>query len=94
MRFQEDFYEAALPGPDRVLLIVEVSLSSLGYDRNTRLPLYARVGIPEVWLVDLDERRLEVYVESRDGFYRHIQHLELHEGVEPTAIPNALEVVF
>lgn len=61
LRPSPDFYAAQHPGPDDVLLIVEVADTSAAYDRDVKLPLYARAGIPEVWLVDLAANRLEVY---------------------------------
>jgi Uma2 family endonuclease len=49
-----------LPGPEEVLLVVEVSVTTLSYDRNVKLPLYARAGIPEAWIVDLTGEIIEV----------------------------------
>ena len=51
-----DWYRDAHPRPGDVLLLVEVSDSSARYDRAIKLPLYASIGIPEVWIVDLDAR--------------------------------------
>lgn len=48
-RVEEDFYTQAHPGPEDVLLLVEVSLSTEAWDREKKLPLYARAGLPEVW---------------------------------------------
>lgn len=56
LRPREDFYHAALPGPANVLLLVEVAKSSLHHDRTVKLPLYARAGIAEYWIVDLARR--------------------------------------
>jgi hypothetical protein len=53
-------YKEQLPAPDEVYLVVEVADSSLYHDRN-KLKLYARAGIPEVWIVNLSQRRVEVY---------------------------------
>jgi Uma2 family endonuclease len=47
---REDFYRARHPRADDVLLIVEVAASSLRFDRKKKVPLYARHGVPEVWL--------------------------------------------
>lgn len=58
LRPRHDFYAESLPQPGDVLLLIEVSDRSLAYDRDVKLPLYAAHGIPEVWLVDLDGRRL------------------------------------
>jgi Uma2 family endonuclease len=53
--------ERAHPGPADVVLLVEVADSSLRFDRDVKLPLYARAGIAEVWLVDLAGQAVEVY---------------------------------
>jgi Uma2 family endonuclease len=53
-----DFYSTAHPGPSDVLLLVEVSDTTLRYDRDVKLPLYASHGIPEVWLIDLNAKQL------------------------------------
>lgn len=60
------------PQANDVLLIIEVAETSLDYDRNHKIPYYARFAIPEVWLVDVDGKRIEVYrepvpAESRYG---------------------------
>ncbi len=61
---------AAPPGPDDVLVVIEVSDTTLSYDRTVKLPLYARAGIPEVWIVDVGARRVEVYAEPGTEGYR------------------------
>ena len=53
--------EGALPAAGDLALVVEVAESSLSYDRNVKLPLYARVGVPEAWVVDLAAGVIEVY---------------------------------
>jgi Uma2 family endonuclease len=58
-----------LPGPDDVLLLVEVSDSTLAYDKNVKLPRYARAGVVEVWIVDLAGRQVEVHSDpSLEGY--------------------------
>ena len=62
LRPRVDFYAAGdRPGPADVLLLVEVADSSLRLDRTVKLPLYARAGIAEVWIVDLKRRVLDAY---------------------------------
>lgn len=59
LRPRADFYATGdRPGPADVLLLIEVAASSLRYDRLVKLPLYARNGIAEVWIVDLQHRLL------------------------------------
>lgn len=60
LRPRSDDYQDRHPGAADVLLLVEVSETSLVYDRGTKLPLYARFGVPEVWIVDLDGAAIEV----------------------------------
>ena len=89
-----DFYETELPSAEDVYLAVETSLSSLGYDRSTKLSIYARAGVPEVWIVNVDEGQLEVHREPQNGFYRVRLLLRLGEPVTPAAVPDALQIVF
>ncbi len=62
----------APPGPEDVLLVVEVSDTTLSYDRDTKLPLYARSGIAEAWVVDLAGRKIEVHHGPDPGGYRDL----------------------
>lgn len=87
LRYRDDFYRHAHPEPPDVLLLVEVADSSAKSDREWKIPLYARHGIAEMWLLDLAGRCLEIYCQPRPeyGDYQSIQHL--HDG---TAVPEAL----
>jgi Uma2 family endonuclease len=60
LRPRADYYRNSHPTPDDVLLLIEVADTSVAYDRDVKLPRYARAGIPEAWLVDLGSRRLTV----------------------------------
>jgi Uma2 family endonuclease len=60
------------PVPKEALLVVEVADTSLIYDRDRKLPLYAEAGIPEVWLVDLNAETVEVYSEPGPAGYGRI----------------------
>jgi Uma2 family endonuclease len=73
LRPRADFYEQSLPGPSDVLLVVEVADTTLEYDRQIKLPLYARAGIPEAWLVNLPEERIEVYSDPAGGEYQTVR---------------------
>lgn len=61
LRPRADFYAQAHPQPADVLLVVEVADHSLAYDRAIKVPLYARAGIPETWVIDLDTETVFVY---------------------------------
>jgi Uma2 family endonuclease len=58
------------PPTDDVVLVVEVSDTSLMYDLNVKAPLYARAGVPEYWVADLTAQRVLRHSEPRDGRYR------------------------
>ena len=59
-----------LPTSEDVVLVVEVAETSLAYDRDVKLPLYARAGILEAWIVDLRGPKVEVYADPASGGYR------------------------
>jgi Uma2 family endonuclease len=64
-----DCYSSRHPTAGDVLLLVEVADSSLGYDQNQKLRLYARHGIPEYWLLNLNDSCLEVYRQPNGEVY-------------------------
>jgi Uma2 family endonuclease len=88
LRYRDDFYRGKFPEPEDVLLLVEVADSSLGYDRNTKLPLYAKAGIADYWIVDLIHGELVVYREPSRGRYRRVQRLKHGDSVAPLAFPD------
>lgn len=81
-------YRDRHPTPEDVLLLIEVADTSLEFDREVKLPLYAEAGIPEVWLVNLKEDLLEVYREPREGRYRAIRLLSPTEAASPLHFPE------
>lgn len=70
LRRRPDFYSQSHPSPGDVLLVVEVADTTAEYDRRVKVPRYARVGIPEVWVVDLRARAIDVYDRPMAGEYR------------------------
>lgn len=80
--------ESPLDHPGRALLVVEVSETSIDYDRGLKRQLYAEVGAPEYWVVNLEERCVEVFGEPAEGRYlRHTVHGE-EATVHPRAFPD------
>jgi Uma2 family endonuclease len=61
LRPRDDFYTTAHPGPTDVLLLVEVADTSLNHDRESKLPLYARFEIPEIWIIDTAGKHLDIH---------------------------------
>ena len=88
LRPREDFYTTAHPQAADVLLLIEVADTTLRLDRRVKIPLYARVGIREVWLVDLTTARLEVYREPQGDRYGNVRVLMRGERVSPEAFPD------
>jgi Uma2 family endonuclease len=82
-----DTYLGEHPGPAAVILLIEVSLTTLAYDRRRKVPLYAGFGIPEVWVVNLGARCVEVYSDPADGSYRQTRIVSPDESVSTSAFP-------
>ncbi len=82
-------YAARHPHPDEVLLVVEVADTTLNFDRQTKIPLYAEEGIQEYWIVNLAEESLEVYRQPGPGGYAETTTLQRGEEVEILALPAA-----
>ncbi len=86
MRRRADFYRSGPPpGPADVLLLIEVADSSLRFDRAVKLPLYARAGIPEVWIVNIRQRVVEVHRCPQDGQFTDTVAVQGDGGLVPTA---------
>jgi len=83
-----DFYKSAHPRPADVLLIVEVADASLRYDRQVKVPLYARHGVTEVWIVDLERNVLTQYRDPEGERYRTATSLAELAAVELAALPG------
>lgn len=79
------------PRPRDVLLLVEVSDSMLHKDKTLKLPLYAEVGIPEVWIVNLIARRIEVYTVPKGREYQRRMFHDLTDVLAPSAFSDTLK---
>ena len=88
LRPRPDFYRAALPAPEDVLLVVEVADTTLRYDREVKAPLYARFKIPEYWLVNLPEQYLEVFRKPQAGGYLETTRYGRGDALSPQAWPS------
>jgi len=97
LRPRDDFYESSHPGPNDVLLFIEVMDRSADYDRNTKLNLYARFGLSEVWLIDLAQHLVEVYRTPNQGVDTEILIRKPGQTVSPAALPDlelAMDALF
>ncbi|MCW9679572.1 Uma2 family endonuclease [Dolichospermum planctonicum UHCC 0167] len=83
-----DFYESGHPQPQDIFLLIEVADSSIEYDRDVKIPLYASSGITEVWLVDIYQQVIIVYRYPSENGYRDIQTLSRGEKLSISAFPE------
>lgn len=79
-----DYYEQRHPTAADTFLLIEVSETTLRYDLHTKMPLYARHGVPEFWIFDTGERELHVFRSPQGGAYAEI-HATRSLGVIPIA---------
>ena len=90
LRWRDDFYQGGHPGPADVLLLIEVADTSVDYDRSDKLSAYARAGIPEVWIVTRQDRRIEAYTEPVEGEYSNVRYAAPGESIAPQAFPEVV----
>jgi Uma2 family endonuclease len=76
------------PGPADTFLVMEISSTSLRYDRDVKLPIYAAVGVREVWIADLTARELLVYREPEGRRYRSLRVCKPEESISCLAFPD------
>lgn len=85
---RDDFYATAHPQPQDIFLLIEVADSTILYEREEKIPLYAKADIIEVWLVDINEQIVEVYQQSIAAGYQHIQKFTSGQSLSIKAFPN------
>jgi Uma2 family endonuclease len=83
-----DDYEKKLPAATDVLLIVEVADSTLKYDREVKLPIYARHGIVEVWLIDIRDETLLINRSPGSKGFKQVLKPRKNGTVTPLLLPN------
>ena len=88
LKRRSDFYTESHPTPADVLLLIEVSDSTVETDREIKRTLYAEAGIEEFWLVNLKENTIECYSSPKNGSYRLAQIFETGETVVSKKIEN------
>jgi Uma2 family endonuclease len=81
-------YRSSLPGHEDVLFLIEVSDTTLDYDRGMKLPLYARTGIPEVWIVNLPAATVERHTEPSGDGYGLLRRTRRGETLRSEALPD------
>jgi Uma2 family endonuclease len=88
LKRRDDFYEQSLPTPEDVLLVIEVSDTTLEYDRQIKAPLYARAGITEVWIVNLMDEQVEIYAQPENGAYQSQRQAERGQSINSSTALN------
>lgn len=88
LRPRADRYATAHPGPGDVFLIIEVADTSANYDYRTKIPMYSRSEIPEVWVVDLNRRVIALHRDPASSRYQTTLTLRPGEQVAPLAFPD------
>lgn len=83
-----DSYCDSHPAGSEILLVVEVADSTIRFDLGTKVPLYARSGIREVWIVDVNEKVLRVFRDPEAGSYRDTFTIAGDERIASTALPE------
>jgi Uma2 family endonuclease len=88
LKRRKDYYAARHPGPADVFLLMEVAQTTVLPDRNIKIPLYARSEVPEVWLVNLPKKLVEVYSREAGGRYRKSAKYRRGEIVSSEILPE------
>ncbi|HLJ56788.1 MAG TPA: Uma2 family endonuclease [Chthonomonadaceae bacterium] len=83
-------YLASHPAPDDLILAVEVADSSLEFDRTTKAKLYARTGVREYWIADVNNRCIHVHRNPEGDGYREYLRVDLGSSVSIQQRPDAV----
>jgi Uma2 family endonuclease len=81
LKLRDDFYAESLPIPEDILLIIEVADSTISYDRDIKMPLYAEFGITEAWLIDVNHKTLIRYTNPNLRGYKNTEILDGNDTV-------------
>jgi len=84
-----DYYTTSHPTPSDILLLLEVSDTTVLRDKREKLPLYARSAIPSVWIVDLAQRAIHVHADPADGHYQVSTLQRLGQALDIPGVPGA-----
>ena len=88
LRFREDDYATAHPGPADTLVVVEVSDSTLDFDREIKSKRYAAAGIPEMWVLNLPGDCIESFDQPGPAGYARHTVFRRGDKISPAALPD------
>ena len=86
LRWRDDDYREKHPTPADVLLVIEVADTTVVKDRTIKVPLYARSDVPEAWLVNIPDERVEVYSEPAGGAYQRAEVFGRGDDARPQTV--------
>jgi len=86
VRIEHDYGDAH-PDAAKVHLVLEIAESSLKKDLRTKVPIYANAGIPEVWVIALEDDRVHVFRDPAHGTYRYETVLDRRSTIQPERLP-------
>lgn len=83
-----DYYGFKIPEAADVLLLIEVSDSTLTFDQSVKLGLYARYGVAEYWVIDLEDQLVVTYREPAAKGYASKLEFTTADALSPQAFPD------
>ena len=94
LKFQEDSDEDHEVSINDVLLVIEVSHTTIHHDRERKIPIYAKAGIPEVWIMNVPQKVVHVYREVAEGRYEQQFDIVKSKELAPLAFAEDKLIVF
>jgi Uma2 family endonuclease len=88
LRPKNDFYASGHAGPADIFLIIEVADSSLEYDQDVKMHLYAETGVPEYWIADIQNECVIAYSDIEGNSYRHVRRFQRGDTLAPKLLPE------
>lgn len=87
LRPRSDYYQSKSINPDDILLLIEVADSSIKYDRQIKAPFYAKHGISELWIINLENQTVEIYRDPQSDGYKDCHTFHPGDKIAPKAFP-------
>jgi Uma2 family endonuclease len=85
---RSDNYAHAHPRPDDIIIIIEVSDSTVQYDRTEKLPRYAAANIAEAWIIDVAQQTIEQYTQPMRGEYARMKKVFFGDIITSSSLPG------
>lgn len=93
LRPRHDFYASGHPSGANILLVLEIADTSFEYDRDVKGPIYARLGVLEYWIADINEQRVLRYALPANGVYRRVDAHRRGRTLSPQLLPDCAVAV-